>query len=100
MQKGKRETKDNLKLSFSLCLSLSPLAHRLSAEPTYCRSGLRASALTPRVTASQLATPLIDAQQLQESKHSPDNVFVFALCFRCRGAEQELSCDALRRPEC
>lgn len=40
---------------------------------------LGASTFAPRVTASQLGTELIDVQQLRESKHRHDNVFVSAL---------------------
>lgn len=40
---------------------------------------LGASTFAPRVTASQLGTALIDVQQLRESKHRHDNVFVSAL---------------------
>lgn len=42
-------------------------------------SQLGASTFAPRVTASQLGMALIDVQQLRESKHRHDNVFVSAL---------------------
>lgn len=48
--------------------------------PAYCRSGLasaRGEQTDARVTASQLAMGLIDAQQLRESKQTHDNVFIF-----------------------
>lgn len=77
------------------------LTHSLPSH-TYCQQSqhiaglgsarLGASALALRVTASQLATALIDAQQLQESKHRRHDVFVFAVCFRCCSAETNWSC--------
>lgn len=61
-------------------LSLTHTQTQTVFMPAYCRSGLASAwgeQTDARVTASQLAMGLIDAQQLRESKQTHDNVFIF-----------------------